>query len=99
MAQNDIKQLCQFNNAKEAARILYEEEGWDGADEGATVGLLRSFRSTTTSLRKKPKRCSPTSSATKRKTVSSVTSLATLSKRRMAGYVKNHQAENYSHRS
>jgi hypothetical protein len=41
MAQNDIKQLCQFNNAKEAARILYEEEGWDGADEGATVTQLQ----------------------------------------------------------
>lgn len=30
MAQNDIKQLCLFNNAKEAARILYEEEGYLG---------------------------------------------------------------------
>ena len=41
MAQNDIKQLCQVNNAKEAARLLYEEEGWDGADEGATVMQLQ----------------------------------------------------------
>lgn len=40
MAQNDIKQLCQCNNAKEAARILYEE-GWDGSDEGATVTQLQ----------------------------------------------------------
>lgn len=33
MEQNVIKQLCQFNNAKEAARILYDEEGWDGTNE------------------------------------------------------------------
>ena len=40
MAQNDIKTLCQFNNEKEAARILYEE-GWDGTDEGATITQLQ----------------------------------------------------------
>ncbi len=41
MAQNDIKELCQKNNAKEAARILYEDRGWDGYDEGATVTQLQ----------------------------------------------------------
>ena len=41
MAQNDIKELCQRDNAKEAARILYEDRGWDGYDEGATVTQLQ----------------------------------------------------------
>ena len=41
MAQNDIKELCQKDNAKEAARILYEDRGWDGYDEGATVTQLQ----------------------------------------------------------
>ena len=41
MAQNDIKELCQKDNAKEAARILYEARGWDGYDEGATVTQLQ----------------------------------------------------------
>lgn len=40
MAQNDIKQLCQSNNAIGAALILYED-GWDGSDEGATVTQLQ----------------------------------------------------------
>lgn len=41
MEQNDIKELCQKDNAKEAARILYEDRGWDGYDEGATVTQLQ----------------------------------------------------------
>lgn len=42
MMQNEIKNLCQRDNAKEAARILYEE-GWDGSDEGATITQLEVY--------------------------------------------------------
>lgn len=42
MIQNEIKNLCQHDNAKEAARILYEE-GWDGSDEGATITQLEVY--------------------------------------------------------
>lgn len=41
MGQNIIKELCACNNQKEAARILYEENGWDGANEGATLEQLQ----------------------------------------------------------
>lgn len=41
MEKDYIKTLCEMHNHAEAARILYEEEGWDGADEGATVTQLQ----------------------------------------------------------
>lgn len=40
MEQNNIKQLCVYNNQKEAARVLYEEGG-DGSAEGATPEQLQ----------------------------------------------------------
>ena len=41
MEKDYIKVLCEMHNHAEAASILYEEAGWDGADEGAAVTQLQ----------------------------------------------------------